>query len=105
MTVIGIQMLEPTAEGKKNLSNRDVEFLNHVAQEIVFARGKFPGTKHMVAVLLEEVGELAKALLDYENDIAPKDEIWLEAVQSSAMAMRLATEGVDGMRYSRYSNE
>ncbi len=102
---VGLQMVELTADGKKNLSNRDIQFLNNVAQEIIFARKKYPETKHGVAVFLEEAGELAKSLLDYEDDLSPKEEVWLEAVQSSAMAMRIGTEGIDGMKYSKYSNE
>jgi hypothetical protein len=98
-------LIEVTLEGKKNLSNRDAYFLNHIAQEIIFARGKFPGTKHMVAVFLEEAGELAKSLLDYEDDKIHPYEIWLEAVQSAAMAMRIGVEGVSGMRYGELTKE
>ena len=70
------------------LSNRDERFRAAVADETVFARRKFPQPNPTLAALVEEVGELAKALL-CESDKC----VWDEAVQVAAMAQRVATEG------------
>ena len=60
-----------------------------VDAEVVRARTKFPGNKHMLAALTEEVGELAKALL---QDL-PRDRVVAEAVQVACCAIRIIEEG------------
>ena len=70
-----------------------------VEAELEQARAKFPGTRHVMNALTEEVGELAQALLDQEYKQTPKDAACLnekvrkEAVQVAAMAIRLLEEG------------
>lgn len=59
-----------------------------VEREVARSREKFPGNRKMLAALDEEVGELARALLD--NDPAQRR---LEAVQVAATAIRIAEEG------------
>lgn len=66
---------------------RDSLFLNALCAEIEMARFKFP-ERITMAVLVEEVGEIAKALQD-----ASREAVYLECVQVAAMAMRMATEG------------
>lgn len=66
---------------------RDSLFLNALCAEIEMARFKFPDRITM-AVLVEEVGEVAKALQD-----EGKEAVYFECVQVAAMAMRMATEG------------
>ena len=76
----------------------DVEHLAEALQascnELSRAIKKFPEWPsdpfHALAVLQEEVGELAQALLqhNYEVDKKNKDDIHTEAVQVSAMALR-----------------
>jgi hypothetical protein len=63
-------------------------FTHHVRAEVRKARAKFPGANKNLAALVEEVGELAKAMLDEDNV-----RVWQEAVQVAAMALRCATEG------------
>ena len=58
-----------------------------VGEEIIRARTKFPGNKHLTAALMEEVGEVAKELLE------DGDNVWGECVQTACVALRIATEG------------
>lgn len=62
-------------------------FLADVQREVESARAKFPGNGYMYLALAEEVGEVAKALLERD------DGLYAECVQVAAMAMRLAEEG------------
>lgn len=63
-------------------------FIESMKEELDRARAKFPDAKHSLAALMEEVGELAKAILD---------ESWArvraEAIQVAVMACRVAVEG------------
>lgn len=71
-------------------------FLGDVAEGLRRARSLFPGDKVMTIALLEEAGELAKALLN-EGPAA----VWREAVQVAVMAARVAIDGdgsIDGWR-------
>ncbi len=66
----------------------DEMFLKDVAREVERARKKFPGTDGVLAALTEEVGELAKAVLD-----EGQERVYAEAIQVAAMALRVAVEG------------
>jgi len=66
----------------------DQEFVNAVLKEVASARRQFPGANATNAALVEEVGEVSKALM-YE----PWYAVIAEAVQVASMALRLATEG------------
>jgi hypothetical protein len=66
----------------------DQEFLKRVAREVESARTQFPEASLTLAALTEEVGELAKALLE-----EPSYRVYREAVQVAAMALRVAVEG------------
>ena len=76
-------------------------FLNDIVDEVDRAREKFPGNKHMMGAFHEEVGEVAKAMLEREynaQDHAELDmrldvDVYKECVQAAAMALRVATEG------------
>ncbi|MCH7650678.1 MAG: hypothetical protein IIA63_05895 [Nitrospinae bacterium] len=63
-------------------------FICDLKNEVEFARGKFPEPDGLMTALTEEVGELAKALLD-----EPRENVYKEAIQVAAMALRVATEG------------
>lgn len=63
-------------------------FLKAVEREVWRARLKFPSADGVMAALTEEVGELAKAMLD-----EPVENVQDEAVQVAAMACRVALEG------------
>jgi NTP pyrophosphatase (non-canonical NTP hydrolase) len=64
-------------------------FLESVTEEVVKAINKFPWPNPNLAALTEEVGELAQAMLQKKSH----EEIYKEAVQVAAMAMRCAIEG------------
>lgn len=72
---------------KKNLYS-DEQFIRAVELELKRARHLFHGSDASNAALVEEVGELSKALM-YE----PWSNVFTEAVQVAVMAQRLATEG------------
>lgn len=57
--------------------------------EVMAGRKKFPGNRLALAALMEEVGELSRALLQRK----PKAEIEREAAQVAAVAMRIFEEG------------
>lgn len=71
-----------------NLMDKSTDFLSDVSAEVLRAREKFPDASKSMTALTEEVGELAKALLD-ESD----KRVYEEAVQVAVMALRVATEG------------
>jgi NTP pyrophosphatase (non-canonical NTP hydrolase) len=66
----------------------DAVFVHMVQEEVSRARKKFPTNKHLVVALVEEVGEVAKALQD-----ETREQLIAELVQVAAMALRLAVEG------------
>ena len=72
-------------------------FVFDATQEYKGAMAKFPGNRCNVAALMEEVGELAQALLQYEFEPAKygvtSANIYAEAVQVAAMAMKIALHG------------
>ena len=70
-----------------------------IRQEIEDTRQKFPGNHHKLAVLSEEVGELAQAMLQHEYDGQPAINVYREAVQVAAMAIRVAIEGDHSFKY------
>lgn len=63
--------------------------LKEISDETKRARKKFPGNRFILAALTEEVGELAKAILQNKN----KEDVRNEAVQVAAMAIRIFEEG------------
>ena len=68
--------------------------------ELDAARGKFPESTHQLAALVEEVGELAQALMEHDRDGSQTIAMVLrEAVQVACMAIRIATEGDDNFKY------
>lgn len=60
-----------------------------VRREVERARSKFPGNHKLLAALMEEVGELAQAMLQKKD---PHD-IAKEAIQVAAVAIRILEEG------------
>ena len=63
--------------------------LGDISAEVVRARTKFPNNHKMLAALVEEVGELAKALLQR----MPSAEVRKEAIQVACVAIRIIEEG------------
>ncbi|HQU83891.1 MAG TPA: hypothetical protein PKY59_12225 [Pyrinomonadaceae bacterium] len=61
--------------------------------ELRFARTKFPGSNLNFPALVEEVGELSKALLENEQGKVSSEQVFAEAIQVAVMAIRVAEEG------------
>lgn len=78
--------LPPEAVVIRNPADR--LFVQSLVDEAARARRKFPGNNHLLIALGEEYGETVKACLDESTP-----EVYVEAVQTAAMALRLATEG------------
>lgn len=73
--------------------NPDEAFVNDQAEELARARAKFPGPNKNFAAMVEEVGDVAKALLDFGLGKITWREVQEEAIQVAVMAQRIATEG------------
>ena len=65
------------------------ETIDDLRNESAGARAKFPGNRFLLAALTEEVGELAKAMLQKR----PAAEIEREALQVACVAVRILEEG------------
>jgi NTP pyrophosphatase (non-canonical NTP hydrolase) len=63
--------------------------IGELNSEIYSARGKFPDNKYLLAALMEEVGELARAYLQKQGDL----RVQAEALQVACVAMRIYEEG------------
>lgn len=75
------------------------EMLRSIGSEVERAQIKFPDPNCSMTALVEEVGELAKALLQ-----EPAAAVRVEAVHVAAMAIRIAIEGdpsIEPLRSSR----
>lgn len=77
-----------TSPGEQQSHTAQGLFFMDVATELLKARDKFPSSLACTVALTEEVGELAKAMLDESPE-----RIYHEAVQVAAMAVRCALEG------------
>lgn len=78
---------------------REEVFLQAVREELERARSKFPGNEHQANAMSEEAGETVKALLEHEFEGGEAEAIYREAVQTAAMALRVATEGDSTFSY------
>ena len=74
------------------MSRPDGETMAAVGIEVGRARALFPDNRHLLAALMEEVGELAQALLQSGNGIRARKE----AMQVACVAIRIMEEGVAG---------
>ena len=74
----------------------EFDFCRDVLAEVKAAREKFPQPWNTMVALMEEVGELAKAMLD-----EPLVRVRAEAVQVACMALRVAIENDYAMVSSR----
>ena len=71
-----------------------------IRDELKAARTAFPTTTHMLTALVEEVGEVAKALMEHDRKEGTSvQEVLREAVQVASMAIRIAVEGDDNFLY------
>lgn len=80
--------------------------IDQITDEVARATTKFPtwptDPLHALAVLGEEYGELTKAMLQltYEPHKTNAEEVRMEAIQTAAMALRLAMS-LDRYEYKR----
>lgn len=72
-----------------NVCGAEDETIEDLDDELIKARTKFPGNRFLLAALMEEVGELAKALLQNKDP----DEWMTEALQVACVAIRIFEEG------------
>lgn len=63
--------------------------LASLAEKVARGRAKFPGRRFMLAALMEEAGELARALLQRKG----QDEVRAEALDVAVVALRIYEEG------------
>lgn len=83
---------DPKAECRPKLSNATV--FRDIEAELTRARTKFPGGENNFAALVEEVGEVAQAILKIQHEGGKSHEdVYQEAIQTAVTAIRLATEG------------
>lgn len=67
-----------------------------VINEVIRAKKKFPNSRHLLAALTEEVGEVAQAMLEKEYEPekgVTQEDIVKECTQIAAVAIRLILEG------------
>lgn len=95
------QCSAPDEQAQERWTSPDGLVMNMVREELVSARNAFPGSTHMLAALLEEVGELAQAMIQHDRKQGTSvHEVLREAVQVASMAIRLAIEGDDNFLYT-----
>jgi predicted nucleic acid-binding Zn-ribbon protein len=75
------------------------KMLNDITEELERARNKFPTNDHKLTAMNEEVGELNKAMLEHERGLVTAEEVYEEAVQVAAMAIRVGIEGDSTFNY------
>ena len=75
-------------ESRIALNKKTWQAMLDVDTELQRARKLHPGNEHMLAALMEEVGELAKALLEGGNGKASREE----AMHVACVAIRIMIE-------------
>jgi len=73
------------------------QFIRHLETETEKTRVAIPVNENMMVALMEEVGELAKALLQCEYENGDMQSVYGAAVQVASVALRIATEGDDSL--------
>lgn len=100
VTVDLCQCVNVANSAHERLSGPDGIVMAMVRGELIAARQQFPGSTHMLAALMEEVGELAQAMIDHDRGGSQTAiQVLREAVQVASMAVRIAVEGDDNMVY------
>ena len=94
------QCVDPDQIAYDRLTSPDGLVMVMIRDELVNARREFPETTHKLAALMEEVGELAQAMMHHDRKLGISiQEVLREAVQVAAMAIRVAVEGDDNFLY------
>lgn len=87
---IGVRQID---DRKVLIDNESLHFMADVITEVGAATAKFPQPNPTFAALVEEVGEVAKALMDLQLGKATHADVYNECRQVAAMATRIAIEG------------
>ena len=66
-----------------------------IEAEYAYATAKFPGNNDNLTALIEEVGELANALLEQKRGKKSHEDVYNEAKQVASMAVRIMRTGDD----------
>lgn len=80
-----------------SMEESDADFAAKVSRELARARKKFPTCSLSTIALMEEVGELAQALLKWRAGKGHWHQVETEAAQVACMAQRIVTEGDDSL--------
>lgn len=82
------------------IEQRTESMIADIRSELMRARIKFVGNNHQLTAFNEEAGELNKAMLENNYAGVPCRDVYMEAVQAAAMAIRVATEGDSTFTYN-----
>lgn len=85
-----------------NLTVSNYNVMTDIENELSKARFKFPKCADTLPALMEEVGELAQAMIQQKHEPNKNichENIYKEAVQVACMAIRIATEGDTNFPY------
>lgn len=82
-----------------------IDMAGNIVKEVRGSSVKFPHNQHMLAALAEEVGELSNAFLEHHRGNQPAQNIYTEAVQVAAMAIRVALESSTEFNMYAYRDE
>lgn len=94
------QCVAPDDQAHERLTSPDGLVFTMIRDELVAARKAFPENTHKLAALMEEVGELAQAIMQHDRKLGTSAiEVLREAIQVACMAVRIAVEGDDNFLY------
>lgn len=94
------QCENPDEAAHHRIASPDGIVISMIMGELQASRTQFPDTTHMLAALVEEVGELAQALTEHDRAQGTSaEEVLREAAQVATMAIRIAAEGDENFLY------
>lgn len=94
------QCVAPDDQAHERLTSPDGLVFAMIRDELVAARKAFPENTHKLAALMEEVGELAQAMMHHDRKLGISvHEVLREAIQVACMAVRIAVEGDENFLY------
>lgn len=85
-----------------NVGVSNYNLICDLEHELAKARQGWPRNADALPALMEEVGELAQALIQMKHEPAKgrgHEEVYREAIQVACMALRIASEGEPGFPY------
>lgn len=84
---------------------REARLMNDIMDELERARGKRPGPNATALALMEEVGDLAAALMGDRAVLVRRVAVRREAIQVAAMAMRVVLDHDDMIQERRHDRD